>query len=189
MQNFGESIRKEKPLRTIALKTGGREIGYAVLEGSQLLLFGVRRLKGRGAREMGVHLRRFVEQLAIGFRATVLVGERRLGRDRRRRPSSFERELRDSARSLKARVRLLPVALVKQTLTGDPNASTRQVAETIVESYPYLSRYLRIDVRTRKWYWYKMFEAVSLGITAHEQRSKERVMRALRAVGGVHKGA
>jgi hypothetical protein len=174
----------EKARKTIALKVGACEIGYAVLRGNELLLFGVRRL-ARGGGRPGATDRRFLGNLFDGFDPDLCVLERLTVRAKKKaalriRISAVLAEL---ARGRKVRVRTYGLRTVREVVTRDPAATKAQVAAVIVQWFPYLDRYLRTDLRTRRVYWMKMLEAVALGVTANEELTKAVVMAALRRQG------
>jgi hypothetical protein len=71
--------------------------------------------------------------------------------------------------------------MVKIAIMGDDAASKRAVAETLVrQGYPYLIRYLHIDLCTGECYWENMFDVVALGLTAYEEMTKQKILNTFR---------
>jgi Holliday junction resolvasome RuvABC endonuclease subunit len=176
------------PLRILALDPGTRELGYAVLEGAELLHFGVHTVPyGLSAEQLLEQGWRFVATLRDTFAPQVLVIERVTAPHSRRssRLPVLVAGLVRLAQREGLHVLLFTYDAVKITIVGDAAVPKRQIADTLVQrGYPYLDRYLQIDLRTRERYWENMFDAVALGLTAYEELTKQRVLNTFRLSSG-----
>lgn len=176
--------KRQSPLRTLALDPGTREAGYAVLEGTELLFFGVHTFKHRkSARSLLKEGQGFVSGLVDAFDPQIFVIEKTFYAKSKRSSllHVFADEIARFARGKRLRVLAYAPSTVKKAIAGNGAATKRQVAETLVRHwYPYLEKYLRTDLRTQERYWENMFDAVALGLTGHEEVVRERVRRVLK---------
>jgi Holliday junction resolvasome RuvABC endonuclease subunit len=175
-------------LRTLAIEPGTREMGYVVLEGTELLHFGVHTFPHRLADHQLLHEgQRFERALIETFDPHVFVIEQtRYARSTRSpRLHRFVIGLQRVAKRRGLIVVAYPPSRVKDTIVGDEAAPRRHVAETLVrQGYPYLEKYLTTDRRTQERYWEHMFDALALGLTAYEAIAKEQVLRTFGVTSG-----
>jgi Holliday junction resolvasome RuvABC endonuclease subunit len=171
-------------LQTLAIDPGTREMGYAVLEGTELLHFGVHTFPhGLSPEQLMGEGRRFVTALIDTFAPHLFVIERTRYAHSKRSPRlhGFVEGMQRVAKRRGLMGVAYPPAMVKDTIVGDEAASRRQVAETLVrQGYPYLAKYLATDQRTQERYWEQMFDAVALGLTAYEEVTKGKVLKTFR---------
>jgi Holliday junction resolvasome RuvABC endonuclease subunit len=166
------------PLRTLALDPGTHELGYAVLESTDLLYFGVHTFPHRcSARRLCAEGEQFVQGLMDAYAPQLLVIEKTwyAKSTRSTRLHVFVEAMEDFAARQELLVRAYTPRMVKKMICGHGDATRRDVAETLVHRYPYLAKYLRTDLRTRDKYWQSMFAAVALGLTGFEEVSRSRV--------------
>ena len=166
------------PLRTLALDPGTRERGYAVLESTDLLYFGVHTFPHRcAARRLCAEGQRFVQRLLAAYAPKLLVMEKTWYAKSKR--STRLHIFVEAMERFAARLGLLVVAytprMVKKMICGHGDATKRDVADTLVRHYSYLAKYLRTDLRTQDKYWQSMFDAVALGLTGYEKFSRAQV--------------
>ena len=164
------------PRRTLAIDPGTREMGYALLEANDLLYFGVHTFRHRmSTRRLLAEGQRFVADLITKFGPHLCVigtaGDARAKRSARL-PGVVE-AIQQCAQQHRVRVVAYAPATVKKTITGNGAATKRDIAEILVHLYPYLTKYLQTDRRTREHYWEHMFAAVALGLTGSEDASKQ----------------
>ena len=151
-------------------------MGYAVLEAKDLLYFGVHTFRHRTSpRRLLAEGPRFVGDLITKFDPHLFVIEKisHATPQRSARLRVFVEEIQRCAQQHRVQVATYTLTTVKHTITGNRDASTREVAESLVQSYSYLAKYLQTDLRTREHYWHHMFAAVALGLTGTEDASKK----------------
>jgi Holliday junction resolvasome RuvABC endonuclease subunit len=152
-------------------------MGYAVLESTDLLYFGVHTFPHRcSARRLGAEGERFVQGLLDAYAPQLLVMEKTWYATSKRstRLQGFVEAMADFAHQQGLLVCTYTPPMVKKKICGHGEATRRDVAETLVRHYPYLAKYLRTDLRTRDTYWQSMFDAVALGLTGSEDVSRRR---------------
>lgn len=169
----------QAPLRTLGLKLSKRTLGYAVLKGNDLQLFGVHGFYGRSRRVRTREAAEFVMRLLAGFSPDVLAIDRP-DKDADDPAAPIRKRLLRLARTRELRVRPFTFDAMTRVLSKEPDATRGDITATVVEWFPYLERYLRTDIRTAKVYWRKMLEAVALACAARQEIEKRRVLRALR---------
>ncbi len=151
-------------------------MGYAILEANDLVYFGVHTFRHRAStRRLLAERQHVVTDLITRFAPHLFV----IGKagDVRSQHSArlhgLVEEIQRGAQQHRVRVAAYALTTVKKTITGNGAATKREVAETLVQFYPYLAKYLRTDLRTREHYWQHMFAAVALGLTGAEEASKK----------------
>ena len=166
------------PLRTLALDPGTREMGYAVLESTDLLYFGVHTFPHRcAARRLCAEGQRFVQGLLDAYAPQLLVIEKTWYAKSKRstRLHVFVEAMEDFAHQQGLVVRAYTPRMVKKMICGHGDATKRDVAETLIrQRYHFLAKYLQRDLRTHEKYWQSMFDAVALGLTGYEEVSRTR---------------
>jgi Holliday junction resolvasome RuvABC endonuclease subunit len=175
------TTQRTTALRTLAISPGTREMGFAVLERTDLLYFGVHTFKHRqSTRRLLAEGQQFVQGLMDTFDPQVFVLEQTwyAHSTRSARLRGFVEAMQRSALWQGLTVLTYTPTIVKKMLCGDGNVTKREVAETLVRKhYSYLAKYLRTDLRTRDRYWQHMFDAVALGLTGCEEANRKRVAR------------
>ena len=164
------------PLRTLALDPGTREMGYAVLESTDLLYFGVHTFPHRCAvRRLCVEGQQFVQGLVDAYAPQLLVIEKTwyVKSTRSTRLHVFVEAMEGFAHQQGLMVRAYTPRMVKKMICGRGEATRRELAETLIrQRYDFLATYLQRDLRTRDKYWQSMFDAVALGLTGFEDVSR-----------------
>jgi Holliday junction resolvasome RuvABC endonuclease subunit len=166
-------------LRTLALDPGTREMGYAVLESTDLLYFGVHTFPHRcAARRLCAEGQRFVQGLMEAYAPQVFVIEKTWYAKSKRstRLHIFVETMAAFAQHQGLVVRAYTPSMVKKMICGHVDATRRDLAETLIrQRYHFLATYLQRDLRTHDKYWQSMFDAVALGLTGYEEVSRTRV--------------
>ena len=160
-------MQKEKITTPIlAIHPGKRKMGVAVLEGRELLFWGV---VGLRERDMGVLLDRVKHRLQalIQTYAPEMVVLEQPNRVRlKRSPALLAITSRISAVALASSLhfRICDSATVRRRLCGQERATRKNLAEHIVARYPHLGRYKDRSNQWGKSYWLPMFAAVAVGL-------------------------
>lgn len=155
-------------------------MGYAILENTELIFFGVRTFKRRhSARTILADGQRFIKDLLDAFEPHLFVIEKTFYAKSKRSSllHVFVEEMTKLARKRGLTVLAYAPTAVKKTMAGDGGATKRRLAELMVERYPYLERFLRTDLRTKEKYWENMFDAVALALTGYEEYAKQVIMK------------
>ena len=162
------TVTQSRPTRVLALDLGRREIGYAILEETRLVYFGVHTVKGRRTlRQTLRETQRFVDHLITILEPELLVLERSRYKNSRRSTvlPAIIADLKRLARQRHLIVRSFTPKQVKLALCENERATKRKVSETIVTLwYPFLAKYLETDRRTKEKYWENVFDAIALGL-------------------------
>lgn len=168
--------------QTLGIKVSRRALGYAILKGTDLQLFGVRGLHRRALSHRQTDAVTFIETLLEGFHVSTVVldSENPLRDTSDNQLDAVRASLISMIRRRGLTVRSYPGPTVGRLVLSDDSAPKGRIAATIVEWFPYLGRYLRTDLRTGKVYWRKMLDAVALAWAAGEERQRASVLRALR---------
>jgi Holliday junction resolvasome RuvABC endonuclease subunit len=176
---MANKTRRTTALRTLAIDPGTREMGFAVLESTDLLYFGVHTFKHRrSVRGLCAEGQQFIRGLLDTFAPQVFVIEKTWYAQSKR--SARLRVFVEAMQRCALQHGLITLAytptMVKRMVCGRGDATKREVAETrIRQRYPYQEKYLTTDLRTRERYWQNMFDAVALGLTECEEGYKKRM--------------
>jgi Holliday junction resolvasome RuvABC endonuclease subunit len=167
-------------LRTLALDPGTREMGYAVLESTDLLYIGVHTFPHRcSARRLCTEGQAFVQGIINAYAPQLLVMEMTWYAKSKRstRLRTFVEVMEGFAAHQGLLVRAYTPKRVKKIICGQGDATKRDVAETLIRRhYHFLEKYLQRDLRTNDKYWQSMFDAVALGLTGYEDISRTQEM-------------
>jgi crossover junction endodeoxyribonuclease RuvC len=124
------------PLRILALDPGTHEMGYAVLEGSELIYFGVHTFpRGLPSPALLAEGTRFVTALITTYTPTLCVIEK-TGSIQSARTSLLHVlvvELQRTARQQGLHVATYAPTTVKKAITGFGAATKREVARTLIQ--------------------------------------------------------
>jgi len=154
-------------------------MGYAVLESTDLLYFGVHTFPHRcTAHRLCAEGQGFVQGLLDAYAPQLLVMEKTWYAKSKRstRLHVFVEAMEGFAHQQGLVVRAYTPTMVKTMICGHGDATRRELAETLIrQHYHFLAIYLQRDLRTHDKYWQSMFDAVALGLTGYEEVSRTRV--------------
>ncbi len=154
---------------TLALDPGLRELGYAVLRGSELLDHGVLALRHLPDAGRLRQIREKIEALHRAHQFEILVHE-----DIPKRPldslaglPALGRLLRRRAKAHGLDIATYSAKAVRRTIVGNGWAGKPEVADALIARFAQLKVY---RTQNRKWkdrYWQNMFDALALAVYHH----------------------
>ena len=151
----------------LAIHPGRRKMGVAVLEGNELLYWGVTGFREKDVRELLDGVRNRVQSLIQVYQPGMLAVER---------PHAARLKASPALEMIVERISAVAVAdslyfclydalTIRRHLCGQERATRRQMITQIVARYPHLSRYAAPGVsRWQESYWLPMFAAVGVGL-------------------------
>ena len=136
----------------------------AVLEGDELVNWGVTGFRKQDARTIQQAVQRRVQRLIDTYKPDVLAIEEPSAVRLRMSPllGVIIRQIRAVAVDTGVRFVAVAQAEVRERLCGSARATHAQMAERIVEIYPHLGRYCRGASQWQEDYWRPMFSAVGV---------------------------
>lgn len=160
--------KARRPLSLLAIDPGSRRTGYAVFEGTELVLgrvkdFGYQRHTNtvvRGARKL-------VEDQIRYFRPQILVLERTFAGYRNKDISKLvavSEEIRTVAREQALPLVEYAPRTARLVVLGNGNATKSQVAEALCLRYPELRIHLEQTHLWKETYWSNCYDAVCVGL-------------------------
>ena len=157
----------------MAIDPGMQYLGVAILEGEELIWYGIKTFPGRKTLPyMRPQVQQYLTELLQKYQPTVLAVEEPFYAQ-----SLLSKNLRTLTRDIKTwgrwkRLRVysyLPTA-VKAFFCRD--RETKQLlALAMIDRYPFLNRYLTI-LPWRRRYWFHVFDAVGLGLMCHKKLAR-----------------
>jgi Holliday junction resolvasome RuvABC endonuclease subunit len=167
----------KKKFKILAINPGTREIGFALigfalLEGGELIYYGVRIIRSRKSfRETLREGRRIILRLINDLRPNVLAIEKPFAKSCGfALLNTFVDEVRAISRRKSLKLLNLTQGAVKKQICGCGHASKKEVARLVAAKYPELRVYLTQDRAWKERYHQSMFDAVALGIVAESHR-------------------
>jgi len=163
----------KKPMRILAIDPGTRETGVAVLEGRELIYWGVKGFKKRGCspqtllkngRRMILRVLEYYEPDVIAIEKT-FVGSNK--------SASLLNVLADEFKALAKKNKLKAYEYAPKTVRKwvckNGKATKREVAKIIASQYPELTIYISQDRGWKEKYWQNMFDAVAVGLACLDE--------------------
>jgi Holliday junction resolvasome RuvABC endonuclease subunit len=144
-------------------------MGVAVLEGSDLLYYGVKELRHhRPASSLNRATRETVASLAARFDPNVLAYEESVYVQQLSSAllRSVEREIQHAARSVGLPLVAYSPSEVRQSILGNPWATKHMIAARLAERFPELARYRTGQSVRSERYWLNMFDALAVAVAA-----------------------
>ena len=162
--------------RIIAVDPGMQYLGIAVLDGEELIWYGVKTFPDRKSLpQMRIEIQQYLGRILQSYAPDTLVIE-----DPFYAQSLLSKRLRIVTEEIKAwakwkglRVYSFVPPTVKAFFCRDQKTK-QSLAEAMVEKYPFLARYLTV-LPWRRRYWFHVFDAVGLGLMCHRKLVRSRV--------------
>jgi Holliday junction resolvasome RuvABC endonuclease subunit len=170
----------------LGIDPGTKEMGLAVLRGSQLLSYGVRTLRN-GARPYDVigQARRIVLATIAKHQPQVVAVEEPFDLPTKRAHllNVIDDELRGRAEELGLEVVALSPSAIRERVVGNPHATKIDVAEHLARSgfdqlktlIPRRPARPALGLRPRDKYWLHMFDALALAVAVGPTPSREAI--------------
>lgn len=150
----------------LALRPGKREMGIAVLDGKDLVFWGVAGFRGLAGPAFLDAVERRLLALVQTYEPQVLAMEKPTPARLAASPMLGAIMSRISAVAVGEglQVRVCSPDKVRERLCGSEQATHHQMVERIVALYPHLGRYRRPRQQWQEDYWRPMFAAVAVGM-------------------------
>ena len=164
----------DHPLRVIGIDPGTREIGYAVLEGERLEAFGVYTIAyGVSVARVFQKTEAFISTILERIQPHVVAIECAIPAPSRRAALLWVLvgELKRAAWRRNLRVLSYYPTHVKKVITGNGHATKHELAATLVQRYPELTRYRTDD--GNQIHWEHMFDALAVALVANRETASE----------------
>ena len=155
--------------KILAIDPGTRNIGFALLDGGELVHYGVRTIRRvKSPHEKLREGRKLILRLINDFGPQTLVVEKTFFANNRNSAllNVFADEIEAIGRRKRLRVRSLAANSVRKLICGNGAASKDDVARAVVSHYPELRPFLTSDRRWKERYHRNMFDAVALATAA-----------------------
>lgn len=168
------------PKRILAIASGTREMGVAVLEDGSLIYFGVKNLKqGKLPQRVLKCGSQIVERLMDEYEPQVLALEKTSYPGSKRSPllDSFSRQIKATARKRGMKAAEYAPRLIREMVCAKGRLTKKKTARVVADSFPELKKYLIEPKwyrdRQRERYWMKLFDAVAVGVACYRQNGGE----------------
>ena len=175
-------MEDKNPKTILAVNPGTRQMGLAVLEGSDLVFTSIKTVKVKKMSDSAVlkKLERIILELLTDFSPDVIAVEEPLPVQKKRSPllnRMFNRVKKIGERE-NLEVKTYPPPVVRKFICKDEKPTKMQSAFIIATKYyPWLYRYYEKDSAKKWWeekYWTALFDAVALGLLVLTNGGKEK---------------
>lgn len=163
-----------RPFRILAIDPGTRYMGVAVLDGNDLLYYGVKDFTGkRPADQLLRATRQAVLGLIADYRPTVLAYEKTFYVQQKHSALLHIQELEIArvGRVEKLRVIGYTPSHVRKVICRDGRATKYAVANVLTRRFPELAGYRSRDNLRREQYWLNMFDALAVAVVCADEFS------------------
>jgi Holliday junction resolvasome RuvABC endonuclease subunit len=153
--------------RILAIDPGSREMGLAVLDGTDLVYHGVKSLKKfRPEDKLKQTVKEILSRLIIEYGVKVLAVEN--GMVSQIASPLFQavfEAIREVAKKNRLKLTTYSPNTVRKFVCQDGKATKRRTARIIADSYAELEIYLEQNYRWKELYWLNAFDAIAVGLT------------------------
>jgi Holliday junction resolvasome RuvABC endonuclease subunit len=162
--------------RILAIDPGSKEIGLAVLEGDELVYYGVKTIRKRTAPEVILsEAERAVGQIIREYEPLVLAIETiPLIQTNAAFVVAVAERIKKTAKQEGLRILEFSPAFVRRSMCRTGKATKRKVAEVVAGRYPELAQYFDRKTYWEQLYWAKLFDAVAIGLVCSEHISGDK---------------
>jgi len=159
----------KKTKKLLAIDPGTKHLGFALLEGSALIHFGVKTIsEGKPSQTCLIQGKRVVSRMIEDFNPHVLIVEKTyFGNNKDSQTLNlFTEQIRRIGVKKRITVQKIATNSVRKIVCGNGEATKDDVAKAMVLKYPELRPYLTSDRRWKEEYYRNMFDAVALGVAS-----------------------
>ena len=167
-----------KKNRLLAIDPGAREMGIAVLDGTQLIYYAVKCLKKfRPAKVLKQAVSDILTRLIVEYGITaIIIEDGHFSQIASGLYNTVLSTIRETAKMKKLKLVAYNHKTVRKYICNDGKATKRRVARTLATRYPELEIYLEQNYRWKEKYWMNAFDALATGLThvivCEERRSE-----------------
>jgi len=153
-------------IRIIGINPGTRYLGIAVLDGSELLDWRIKTLEGKWSEEKIKKAIKILSELFEQYEPNVLVIKKLHPSRRTENLLRLAKKIRDFARCKKMKVFQYSIKEIEEFFIEDEKLNKRNLIEAMVKLYPMLHHDLKKEQNQKNPYYFRMFDAVALGVMA-----------------------
>lgn len=156
-----------KQNRLLAIDPGSREMGVAVLEGRELIYYGVKSLKKyRPEQQLRKAVRELITRLLIEYGVKAITMENGwFSQNASPLFNAVYDAIKEIAKQKKIKLTTHAPKTIRKFICGDGKATKKRTAQIIANRFPELSIYLQQDLRWKEKYWLNAFDAIAVGLT------------------------
>jgi Holliday junction resolvasome RuvABC endonuclease subunit len=153
-----------KEINILAVNPGTKYIGLAVFQGSDLIYWGIKALKGKWSKmkmdKIKANLLNLIDRYDITMLVLKKLNQSRSSRNLNGLVGAVER----LAKKKRLNISLYQLGDIKKVLAEDGKINKMDVARFVVIRYPFLSSQLERERGNKHSYFTRMFEAIATGI-------------------------
>ena len=159
-----------KKNRLLAIDPGSREMGLAVLDGRELIYYGVKSLKKyRPKQQLTKAVKDIITRLLIEYGVKAITMEN--GWFSQNTSPLFQavfEAIKEIAKQKNLKLTTHAPKTIRKFICGDGKATKKRTAQILAHRFPELNIYLQQDLRWKEKYWLNAFDAIAVGLTQLE---------------------
>lgn len=161
--------------RILAIDPGTKEIGVAVLEGDELIFYGVKVVRDRStAQRILAHVAAIIQDLITRYDPHYLAVEKMFVIQKSAALLSVAaEEIKSVAKSNGLPIYEYTPTTVRKFICQNGSATKRDVAQVVARRYPELAKHLSARNKWEEKYYANMFDAIAVGLMCYQQLSQE----------------
>ena len=157
--------------RILAIDPGAKHSGFALIEGRELVRFGVKTFKVRKpVKVLLAQVHQAFAELISDYNPSVVAIEKPFlpQQENLSNLGAVSHEIKKLARGEKLSIVEYSPKRVRQQICDSGKATKRQTARMLCQRYPELTRYLQQKNESQLKYWLHMFDALALAVACLE---------------------
>lgn len=164
-----------KTERILAIDPGTRLMGVAILEGRELLYYGVKTIRRpKSPREILSEAARIIQNLIAFYQPTTLAIEKTFFIQKSASLLMvLTEEIKATAQKAGLKVYEFVPTTIRKQICKSRKATKRQTADCIASLYPELARYLSNPTKWEELYYLNLFDAVAVGLFGYYEIARE----------------
>lgn len=159
--------------RILAIDPGARELGVAILEGAELLYYGIKTIRQRETSQVLLRTTALIlERMVQDYQPTILALEQpRVLQPGAEKLALVVKEIKRIAQREGLKLYTYSPKNVRQFICREERPTKHETARRLVTCYPELARYLLQPSKWEEQYYARMFEAIAVGLLCYHDLS------------------
>jgi len=165
---------EKNPINILAVNPGSRYLGFAVFQGTELIDWGIKNIRGDRLKNKIAMVQKALSDLIDRYAPDSLMIKKLHSSRTSSGLNKLVDEIKKLGRQKKLKIHQYTIEDIESSFSGDDGKINKtQMAELVVQQYPFLFNELEKETANFNPYHIRMFEAVALGLVCfHRIKNK-----------------